>query len=236
MITRSSRPAVAAVLIVAGCAGSVAAPAQQSGAYSETMRAETVLQDWPDTSKKAAQAMIKKYGQPQEVTATRLIWHDNGPWKRTTVINEEIDHDFPMPHKDVLEQTVNYDVPADRFDDLARYDGSVMVERTRGEISARCDKEEANFLALNLAHEIVTGKRSVDEAREFYATTMKEMMSGKMSPYVKGLRFKPPATAGYSDQVSPIIRQAMGEGMRGDDGQRESAEAPRAPEPSGAGR
>jgi len=30
-------------------------------------------------------------------------------------------------------------------------------------IAARCDKEEPNFLAINLAHEIITGKRSVDE-------------------------------------------------------------------------
>ena len=41
--------------------------------------------------------------------------------------------------------------------DLARFDGSVIVERTRGEIGARCDKEEMNYLALNLAHDIVTG-------------------------------------------------------------------------------
>jgi hypothetical protein len=53
-------------------------------------------------------------------------------------------------------------VPPDKFDELAEYDGSVIVERTKGEIAARCDLEGANFLALNLAHEIVTGKRSVD--------------------------------------------------------------------------
>lgn len=60
-------------------------------------------------------------------------------------------------------------VPPDKFDDLALYDGSVIVERTKGEISARCDQEPMNFLALNLAHDIITGKRSVGDARKTYA-------------------------------------------------------------------
>jgi len=46
-----------------------------------------------------------------------------------------------MPHKDVLEQFVNRNVPVEKFKELAQYDGSVIVERTKGEISARCDKE-----------------------------------------------------------------------------------------------
>jgi hypothetical protein len=54
---------------------------------------------------------------------------------------------------------------------LARYDGSVIVERTKGEISARCDKEEMNFLAINLGNDVVTGKKDVDAARKFYADT-----------------------------------------------------------------
>ena len=43
---------------------------------------------------------------------------------------------------------------------LAAYDGSVVVNRTNGEYQPRCDLEAANFLALNLAHEIILGKRS----------------------------------------------------------------------------
>jgi hypothetical protein len=29
--------------------------------------------------------MMDKYGLPQEVTATHLVWHNNGPWKMTIV-------------------------------------------------------------------------------------------------------------------------------------------------------
>lgn len=70
-----------------------------------------------------------------------------------------------MPHKDVLEQYINKDVPADKFDDLAEY-GSVITELSKGIISPGCDKEGANLLALNLAHDIIEGNRSVEEARE----------------------------------------------------------------------
>jgi hypothetical protein len=54
-----------------------------------------------------------------------------------------VDHYFPVRHPDVLEQAVHYRVPTDKFDELAAYDGSVIVERTKGEISARCGKEGA---------------------------------------------------------------------------------------------
>jgi hypothetical protein len=164
--------------------------------------AQEVIQDWKETPQKAARAMIKKYGNPQEVTADRLVWHDNGPWKRTEVINEEIDHKFPLPHKDTLLQVISYQVPADKFDELAAFDGSVIVERTRGEIGARCDKEEANFLALNLAHEIATGKRSVAEARKIYGEQIVAMAKGKQASHTKELNFRSQLTAADSDQTT----------------------------------
>jgi hypothetical protein len=83
-------------------------------------------------------------------------------------------------------------VPPDKFDALAAYDGSVIAERTKGELAARCDMEEANFLALNLAHDIVTGIRSVAQARQFYAEVMQEK---RPTEYLQGLRFQVPRTA-----------------------------------------
>jgi hypothetical protein len=83
-------------------------------------------------------------------------------------------------------------VPPDKFDALAAYDGSVIAERTKGELAARCDMEEADFLALNLAHDIVTGVRSAAQARQFYAEVMQEKRS---TEYLQGLRFQLPRTA-----------------------------------------
>jgi hypothetical protein len=157
---------------------------------TDPSKADQIIQDWPETAKKSAQAMIEKYGPPSEATQSMLLWQKNGPWKRTIVNKEEVDHDFPMPHKDVMEQFVNYKVPPEKFDELAKYDGSVIVERTKGELSARCDKEEANFLALNLANDIVKGEKSVEEAREFYGESIKKFMAGEKPEYMQKLLFE----------------------------------------------
>lgn len=126
---------------------------------------QEIINDWNAMSKKAANLTIEQYGSPNEATQSRLIWYNNGPWKRTIVYRDEIPHDFPQPHTDVIENYINYTVPPEMFSELARFDGSVIVERTRGEVSSRCDMEAANILALNLMNDIVTGRLSVEEAR-----------------------------------------------------------------------
>jgi hypothetical protein len=174
-----------------------------------TQSVQRILATWGEESRKAAHAMIEKYGPPDEVVLTRLIWHNNGPWLRTVVYREEVAHRFPMEHVDVLEQTISFRVPPEKFTELAQFDGSVICERTKGEISARCDKEEANFLALNVAHDIIQGERSVEDARQFYADTVARMMAGEESAYTRGLRFRvmPPERARDPDEpAEPAVR------------------------------
>jgi hypothetical protein len=79
---------------------------------------------------------------------------------------DEVPHDFPAHHTDFLKQLIDYQVPVAMFSPLAEYDGSVIAERTKGELSARCGGTSMNFVAINLAHDIITGQRSVEEARE----------------------------------------------------------------------
>jgi hypothetical protein len=149
------------------------------------------LSDWPEASQKAAKHMMDKYGEPAHVTDRQLIWYDTGPWVKTVIYDEATTHNFPMTHPDVMQQWINMSVPADMFDELAEYDGSVVVNRTEGLISARCDKEGANFLAINLAHDIVEGNRTVEEARDFYAETIKKVMDGETPEYTQGFIFEP---------------------------------------------
>jgi hypothetical protein len=74
---------------------------------------------------------------------------------------------------------------------LAGFDGSVMVDRTAGEVSARCHDEQANFLALNLMHDIVTGAKNVQEARQYYAKEFADYRRKNPTPYMEKLRFTP---------------------------------------------
>jgi hypothetical protein len=196
--------AIAGVLLAAAFGASAA---EQAGS-AEMRDARSVVQSWPKDARKAAETTIQKYGEPDEVTSERLVWKDNGPWKRTIITKEETDHRFPAPHKDVMEQVVDYKVPPDKFDELAQYDGSVIAERTKGELSARCDKEEANFLALNLANDVAKGTKSVQEARDYYARAIKDLMAGKKDPYVQKLQFSPQPRSADADQPAGM-RQAM---------------------------
>ncbi|MEO5567911.1 MAG: hypothetical protein ABIR92_05435 [Gemmatimonadaceae bacterium] len=163
---------------------------------------EKMMMDWPQASKDAAMFMTKKYGAPAGMTADMIMWGKTGPWKRTIVYKMEYAHDFPMPHTDVMQQWIDYRVPPHHFNDLAWYDGSVVAERTAGEISARCDKEAANFLALNLTDDIVKGRMSVNRARKMYMDQIMAMKAMKPAPYTEGFRFTVPM-GGTSDADHP---------------------------------
>lgn len=196
--------ALAAVLSLSSISLSLAddQPGQQAGKADQS-RITKMIENWPDVSKKAASATMEKYGPPRGVTEDMLVWEDTGPWKRTIVYREPVEHKFPVPHKDVLEQFVDMNVPVDKFDELAAYDGSVIVERTKGEISARCDKEAMNFLAINLAKDVVSGKKSVEEARQAYAKTAMDFMNGKKSPLTQKFQFEV-AKGNTADPDKPV--------------------------------
>ena len=165
--------------------------------------AKSMISGWPAKTQEVANATMAKYGAPNAVTGNMLVWNNNGPWKKTIIHKEPVQHNFPMPHLDLLEQFVDYKVPADKYDQMANYDGSVVIARTVGEMSARCDKEEANFLALNLANDIATGKKTVEESRMYYARAIKEMMMGKMDPYIQKLHFTVGGNTNFTDQKAP---------------------------------
>lgn len=126
-----------------------------------------IIREWPKESRIQAMEIIAKYGEPQEITETMLVWINNGVWNKTIVHKEPVLHNWPAPHPDVLEQTISFKVPLEKYDDLARFDGSVFVERTKGILGAKCHFESMNYVAINLAHDVIHGK-SVEQARKDY--------------------------------------------------------------------
>lgn len=155
------------------------------------MDANQIIKDWADESREAAELVIDKYGQPDEASESYLIWHRPGPWKRMVAYKDFDEHEFPAPHIDAVESFLEYRVPTDKFDDLAKFDGSVVANRTRGEISARCHDEEANFLALNLAKDVIDDEKTVEEARDYYAREFLAYRRNEPTPYMEGLKFEP---------------------------------------------
>jgi hypothetical protein len=158
------------------------------------------IADWPEESREAAGLVIDTYGEPDEATPSLLTWHDAGPWKRVIASRTFYPHEFPAPHIDAVESVIDYQVPVDKVSPLAEFDGSVVVERTAGELSARCHDEQANFLALNLAHDIVKDIRDVEDARAYYAKEFLDYRRKKPTPYMQGLRFVPSSVTGDPDE------------------------------------
>ena len=150
-----------------------------------------LTEGWPEDAREAAQLVIDTHGDPDESTDSILIWNERDPWKRIIAYRDVDSHEFPAPHKDSVESFIGHEVPSEKASELVAFDGSVVVNRTRGELSARCHDEEANCLALNLANDIVEGRKSVQEARDYYAHEFLAYRKKEPTPYMEGLRFQP---------------------------------------------
>lgn len=184
--------AVLAALIAAVAAGadmSHVRAAEPRHSFSMKTATDTVSR-WPDASREAAMEMLVKYGVPDGLTRDLIYWKNRGEWLEIKVRKEGAAHNFPVPHEDVIEQVVAYEVPPGRFNDLAVFNGSVIAERTRGTISARCRSEAMNYAALNLAHDIVTKGIDIEAARESFAAIIRDYANGKEHQYTRGLQFR----------------------------------------------
>ena len=155
---------------------------------------EQIIANWEKEPRESAERLIKEYGEPAEFSPSGMIWYDTADgWKRSVLTNDPTPHNFPDTHNDFLEQFIDYRVPLEMFTPLAEYDGSVNVDRTRGEMSARCGGTSMNFVAINLAHDIVTGKRSVQDARAEYTRLYQAYQNDEHPEYTKGFVFDLPA-------------------------------------------
>jgi hypothetical protein len=173
-------------LAAAVLALSAPARAQQVDADKD---ADALIEAWPESTMTSARMLIDRYGPPDSVTDRRLSWVDQEPWSRITLQREGPTANFPTTHQNTLEHTVRYRVPDEKAGELVKFDPSLTVDREAGTLSARSDSEAANILALNLADEIVDGKKSVDEARATMRNELRKRRAGKSSPYCERLMF-----------------------------------------------
>jgi hypothetical protein len=169
--------------------------------------AQKNLEGWPPKTIALAVDLIKKYGEPNDAAPHQISWYGNGPWKRTSLLREGSPHKFPKTHEDVLEQTVDYRVPLDKVADLLKYNGSLVIDRTRGELSAHCDSEQQNLITLNIANDIVTGNRDVEQALAYHAQIIVGMHDHEPEKYPQKLRFGAPSspTADPGDEAPLLV-------------------------------
>jgi hypothetical protein len=151
---------------------------------------EAVIMRWPPRARNTAGLMLERYGRPDQFDRDTMVWFNNGEWKRTIVHRRRFHRDPAVVRTDFLEQTIGYLVPNDKIDELRRFNPKLTVSETAGELTFASESEPMNRLAMNLADEIVTGKRGVADARAFYLKTSRLSVSGKSSSYLDALQFE----------------------------------------------
>jgi hypothetical protein len=152
-------------------------------------KAASLTSGWPESSIIAAREMVEKYGDPQETTSNSLIWRNIAPFKEIIVHKEVYSHRFPLLHQNSLEHVVDYKAPTDKIDDVWRYNGSIVLNQTKGQMSSYAESEAMNVLALNLANQVMTGKMSSDAARVTFGKETMNHLNGKKTAYTQVLGF-----------------------------------------------
>lgn len=159
-------------------------------AEGRTMLAEAVVSGWWPKSALAARRLIEEHGVPDEVRPERLVWHGRGPWRRTVARNVTPPYVKPVD-LGLVEQSVKLTLTPEQAANLRAFDRRVGYKSGERELAARSDREEVNFLRMNLAHDVAKGLMTPEQARHLYERFLTLENMGKTSPYLSGLRFTP---------------------------------------------
>ncbi|MFN7115744.1 MAG: hypothetical protein ACK4TA_03040 [Saprospiraceae bacterium] len=152
---------------------------------ADTVSARAIFASWNETPRLAAENIMQRYGAPSEHTPNLMIWYDNAPWHKTVVHREtRLNNNAAMNRGAILEQTIQYKVPATSTDELAQFSEQLIVDLGQGTLTARSNSEATNYLLLNLANDIVTQKKGVAEARTYYDDNLTAQ-----NDYTKGFVF-----------------------------------------------
>jgi hypothetical protein len=183
----------AATLACGGCVSAIKTSNQAdvAGAAADRLDlADATVDQWSNVSSLAAKALIDQYGVPDEVHYDRLVWNHSGPWERTVVRNEQAPYAADA-ETGVVEQTVPAAMTQKQAVDIAAFDDNVSYDARAGTLTSRSDSEEINFLRVNLARDVAAGRLDAVQARDSYASILSFEASGRVSPYLRGLRSEP---------------------------------------------
>lgn len=152
--------------------------------------ADAAVGGWWSASARAGRLMLEKYDAPDEVRSGYLVWNGNGHWRRTVVRDVTPPYGLAV-ELGVLEQTILYPLTPAQVVELEAYDRKLDYDPGARELTARSDREEINFLRLNLADDVVNKRMTPGQASRLHARILELENSGKSSPYLQGLRFAP---------------------------------------------
>jgi hypothetical protein len=179
---------LAAAGFIAGCRSAPVLPSEEERREA----AQAVIGNWSDFCRLSASVLIDKYGTPDEIDASRLVWRDRNLVKSIAVWDVPSQFEAGGGAGNV-ETTVSYAVPRSREGALAAFSAGVRVSRDAAELSARSTSDAVNFLSLNLADAVIQGRKTPEQARDSFDRAIELSAAGKSSPLMQGLMFLPKA-------------------------------------------
>jgi hypothetical protein len=108
---------------------------------------DEILNTWQEKLREGAFKLINKYGYPDEASASKLIWYNNGSWKRTIAHRDAITYLLSNDHSNFLEQTFEY---IDALDEMKINNENIYVNRINKEITVFGEDEVVNLKSLNI--------------------------------------------------------------------------------------
>lgn len=120
-------------------------------------RNNKLLNQWQNqTPVDYAKKLMKYFGEPEELTKYRAIWHQNDGFKRIEIIDEYVLHPSPSPHYDFVYSYVDLKVPQKYARGIAESSESILVDYLKGEVGARCGSLSANAVTINYVMDVVS--------------------------------------------------------------------------------
>lgn len=122
-----------------------------------------IMNTWQEKIRECAQKMIDKYGYPDEVSACKLMWYKNGPWKRTIIHRDAYVYPFAKNSSCFLEQTIVYNHFIDEGE-VYGFGGSNLYINIKGnELTAFGESETCNMVTLDKFHSLVSNHLAMND-------------------------------------------------------------------------
>lgn len=139
----------------------------------DTATIEEMLKYWNfEGPKETVMKLTYAFGPPKNISVYDAKWDYIQGFHGVCVKDEEIPHDFPDPHKDWLYSCRKLAVPPALYTPLAEVSGSILIDGTKGLVTARCQMLIKNAVTLGFVEDVVAGK--VEPTPEEYARRIEE--------------------------------------------------------------
>jgi hypothetical protein len=111
---------------------------------------DEILNTWQEKLREGAFKLINKYGYPDEASVSKLIWYNNGNWKRTIAHRDVLTYLLPNNQSNFLEQTFEsmHVIGEMKIEDFKKE--NIYINRTNKEITVFGENEAVNLLSLNI--------------------------------------------------------------------------------------